>query len=225
MNDLSNMVALIDRDFKLAFRLGGGWFHGLLFFAIFVGFTAFAMGPEKSVLAPLAPALVWLAAALSVQLASADLFQSDMDDGTVQVLTAEGQSLPLYVIAKCIALWTSAIVPFVVATPLFLMMYGLDAAASLKVAFIILIGSPPLALASLSAAALNAGIRSGGLLTSALSAPITIPVLIFGVGASMATLDADRLFSPELSVLVAICLLLFVAAPTFAALSLRLALE
>ena len=225
MNALPNFVALVSRDFTLAFRLGGGWFHGLVFFAVFVGFTAFAMGPEKSVLAPIAPALVWLAAALSVQLAAADLFQSDMDDGTVHVLAAEGQSLSFYVLAKCFALWISAIVPFVAATPLFLVMYGLDAPASFKVSLILLIGSPPLALASLCAAALNSGIRSSGMFTSLLSAPVTIPVLIFGVGASAAVLNDNQLMSPELNILIAICLVLIVATPAVAALSLRLALE
>ena len=56
------MTALLLRDLKLAFRAGGGFGLGLAFFLIVVVLVPFGVGPQSSLLATIAPGILWLGA-------------------------------------------------------------------------------------------------------------------------------------------------------------------
>ncbi len=218
-------LAYLSRDLALAFRSGGGWFYALFFFAVFTVLAALAFGPSLSALAIAAPAAIWLAAALAIQFAAADLFDSDMRDGSLRVIAAEQQSLFAYWLAKVILLALIAASPLIVAAPLFLTMLGVPFNAGVGLSMILLAGAPALIFIAVLTAALSAGLRAGGLLAMVIAAPFSAPVLVFGVSAAKALLAGGELISPELLILGALSLFMAAATPAFAIAALRVSLE
>ena len=80
---MSAILALIGRDLKLAARLGGDALTLVLFFVMVGAVVPFAIGPDRELLAQLAPGIVWIAAFLSMLLGLDRLFRADEDDGSL----------------------------------------------------------------------------------------------------------------------------------------------
>ncbi|NDH03666.1 MAG: heme exporter protein CcmB, partial [Marivivens sp.] len=68
------MIALLKRDLWLAVRAGGGFGLGLAFFLIVVVLIPFGVGPDASVLEPIAPGILWVAALLACLLSLDRIF-------------------------------------------------------------------------------------------------------------------------------------------------------
>ncbi len=217
--------AQLIRDVKTALRSGGGWFHGVFFFTVFAGFTAFSVGPDRAELAAAAPALLWLGAMLSLQLAASDLYASDLADGFLRTITAEQDSLAPYFFSKLVVLTLTAAMPIIVLAPVYYIVFALGPTAAIHASLVFFIGVPALIIACAVSSAISSSMRVSGLLGTALSTPIIIPVLIFGVGASEQTLATGSVISPELQLLCALILLYMVILPPFAISALRLGLE
>ena len=71
------MKALLIRDLRLAVRAGGGFGLGLAFFLIVVVLVPFGVGPEREVLARIAPGILWVAALLAALLSLDRIFALD----------------------------------------------------------------------------------------------------------------------------------------------------
>lgn len=220
--------AQIRRDMRVAFRGGGGWFHTVFFFAIFAGLSGFALGPEPANLRMAASAVCWLGIVVALQFATTELFKGDFEDGTLQVLGAEHASLGPYVVAKMLALMVTTGLPMLVLTPVMFLTFSVPPGSALTASLIIGIGVPGLILACIVAAALSAGLRTGGLLGAGIASPLLIPMLIFGIGATDKVIDGiseGGIFSGDLLLLIALALFYAVVLPPFAILALRLGLE
>src|SRR5689334_22073569 len=57
---MTSLAALIQRDIKIALRIGGGALIGVLFFLTVVVLMPFAVGPDLALLTRLGPAILWL---------------------------------------------------------------------------------------------------------------------------------------------------------------------
>ena len=219
------ILALFTRDTRNAMRSGGGWLHAVFFFSVFQGFSVFALGPDRLLLAAAAPALIWLGSMLALQFASIDLFAADLEDGTLHRLASENTSLGAYVFAKLIVLFTMTALPIMALTPLFFVLFSLSPPVAFKLSIVFILGVPSLVLSATLSAVLSASMRMSGMLGAALSVPLTIPVLIFGIGATRNTLETGHLISPEALILFALTLFYMVALPPFAISALRISLE
>ncbi len=217
--------AIAARDLSIAFRAGGGWFYALMFFAVFAAMAALALGPGRLLLAPAAPAVLWLAAAFSTQFAVADIFEGDANDGFLHALAAEEESLFPYVLAKVLTVMATSALPQVVAAPIILTMYGAPVDAVIAATMVFLMGLPGIMLIALFTAALAAGLRAGGMLATLIAAPFMAPVLIFGVSAMKKVLNGYGFWSPEMLVLTALSLFFAAVIPPFTIFVLRAALE
>lgn len=217
--------ATIRRDIALAVKGGGGWLHGIVFYAVFISFMAFGIGPEAADLREIAGATVWLASLFALQLAAADMFVADLEDGTLRTLAVEQSSLLPYVIGKTIGIVIVVGLPLLIATPLVLIMFSAPVAQAPLTLITLLVGITALILAAIVASAINAALRGGGRFTAILAAPLSIPVLIFGIEASNTALISGEIWTPEFQLLLALTLFLGAIAPGFATLALRLGLE
>jgi heme exporter protein B len=177
------MMALIKQDARLALRSGGAWLHGVLFFILFSTLCAIALGGHKSVLAPIAPALIWLAIIFALLLAFESLFQEDASDGTLELLSLSG--LPMIVIAasKLISHWILTVLPLLLLIPAIGYGFGLPGIKIAGLFNAVLIGSPALIIYGSFASACLIGYRAAGLLVILLTVPLIIPTLIFGLSA------------------------------------------
>src|SRR6266550_3298805 len=218
---MSALSALMLRDMRLAVRLGGGALIGVLFFLIVVTLVPFAIGPDLALLARIGPAILWLGALLATLLALDRLIAADHEDGSLDLILMAETPLELAVAAKALAHWLTTGLPLVIATPLLALLLNLDQSAAAAVAVTLLAGTPALTFIGLVGAALTVTLRRGGLLLSILVLPLTVPVLIFGVGASNAAIAGPLSFGTPLTILCALSLGSLVIGPFAAALVLR----
>lgn len=217
------MLALYLRDLRLGFRAGGGALTGVLFFLAVIATIPFGVGPDLNLLARIGPAILWIGALLASLLGLDRLFQADRDDGSLDllILAADRHMLPLTVLTKCLAHWTAAALPLVIAAPLFGLFMNMPPLAIAATALTLLVGTPAITFVGAAGAAVAVALPRGGLLISVLVLPLVIPVLIFGVSASYgATADPDPFVQPFL-MLTALTLLLAVVGPIAAAAALR----
>lgn len=222
---MSPLSALLLRDVRLAVRLGGGAFIGMLFFLIVVTLVPFAVGPDLTLLARIGPAMLWLGALLATLLGLDRLLASDHEDGSLDLLLMGRMPLELALAMKAFAHWLTTGVPLVLAAPVLGILLNLDPSATGAVAITMLAGTPALTFIGLIGAALTVALRRGGLLLAVLILPLNIPVLIFGVAASSAATVGTVPFRGPLLILCALSLMSLVLGPVAAAITLRQGLD
>jgi heme exporter protein B len=219
------IAALFLREWRIARRIGGGASTGAVFFLILVALMPFAIGPDLNLLSRIGPAILWIATLLATLLGLDRLFQSDEEDGALDLFVHARLPLEIVVLVKCTAHWTASALPLIILSPLFGLMLALDAKALLLVAASLIVGTPALTLIGAIGAALTVSLRRGGLLMAVLVLPLTIPVLIFGVGAASAASGGAAPFAMPFLVICALSLAALAGAPFAAAAALRLARE
>ncbi|MBX9453934.1 MAG: heme exporter protein CcmB [Mesorhizobium sp.] len=217
------MLALYLRDLRLGIRAGGGALVGILFFLAVVAVVPFGVGPDLNLLARIGPAILWIGALLASLLGLDRLFQAEREDGALDViLLAEGRHmLALSVFVKCLAHWTAAVLPLVVASPLLGLFMNMDPLGIGATTLTLLVGTPAIAFIGAVGAAVAVALPRGGLLVSVLVLPLTIPVLIFGVSAAYGAVNDPDPFLPPFLILAALTLFFAVIGPFAAALALK----
>jgi heme exporter protein B len=215
---MTAMAALIARDAKLAFRAGGEAFTLVLFFVMIAAVAPFAIGPDKVLLAKLAPGLVWIAALLSMLLGLDRLFRADAEDGSLLLFRHAAIPLEAIVAAKLIAHWLVTALPLIIATPLLAVLLAMDPATWWATVLSLVCGTPALVAFGAIGAAVTVGLPRGGVLAAVLMVPLSIPVVIFGVGAI-----AGQQAGSALLLLLALSLVTCALSPFAAALALRTA--
>jgi len=202
---MSAFLALIARDLRLALHEGSAVGAALGFYLI-------------------APGLLWLALLLSALLSLGRLFETDFEDGSLDIMAMAPLPLEAVVAAKGIAHWLSTAVPLALLAPVLGLMLNLDLAAYPPLVATMLIGTPAISFIGTIGAALTLRSRRGGLLIALLVLPLYIPTLIFGIGAIDALLLGPAGGGASLLILAALSLASLVLGPIAAAAALRVQL-
>lgn len=221
---MNSFSALIARDLRLACRQASDSLTVLAFFILVTVLFPLAVGPEPGILARIGAGVVWVAALLAAMLSMDRMFQSDYDDGTLELLVAAPIPLEIVVLAKASAHWLTTGVPLIAAAPLMGVLLNLEPEGYGALLLALALGTPSLSLIGAVGAALILGSRRGGALLSLLILPLFVPVLIFGVAAVEASLT-DVSARPQLLILAALALAALALAPWPAAAALRQAVE
>ncbi|MEM8554350.1 MAG: heme exporter protein CcmB [Pseudomonadota bacterium] len=209
------MIALLRRDLALAVRAGGGFGLALAFFLIVVVLVPFALGPDTSRLAPIAPGILWIGALLACLLSLDRMFALDFEDGSLDLLATAPLPLESVILSKALAHWVTTGLPLtLVAAPLGVLL-NLAPAGYPWLVISLALGTPALSMIGAFGAALTVGLKRGGLLLSLLVLPLYVPTLIFG--AEVARRGADGLALETALLLLAGVTLAVVAAMPFAA--------
>ncbi len=222
---MSVFLALVGETLKLTFRAGGGGVVGLVFFLAVVVVIPFGVGPDLKLLSEIGPAILWIAVLLASLLGLERLFGADCEDGSLDLYVVSGEPLSLYVLGRAAGHWLATGLPLVVAAPILGILLNIEPKAMAAVALTLLVGSPAVTLIGAVGAALSASLPRGGLLIAVLVLPLTVPVLIFGVSATLGALSAPEHFLSPFLLLAAMTLAALALAPFAAAAALRLALE
>ncbi|MBT5263631.1 MAG: heme exporter protein CcmB [Rhodospirillaceae bacterium] len=180
---MSAFWALVGRDLRLALRQGADAVMVLMFFVIVVTLFPLGVGPEPGVLERISSGIVWVAALLAAMLSLDRLFQADYDDGSLDLIVMTPAPLELVVLAKCLAHWLTTGLPILIVSPLLGVLMNMRPDAYLVLLAGMALGTPVLSLVGAVGAALVLGSRRAGVLVALLVLPLTIPILIFGVGA------------------------------------------
>lgn len=213
--------ALLLRDLNLAFREGGAIGTALGFYLIVVALMPLGLGPDLKLLSRIAPGILWIALLLAALLSLGWLFESDAEDGTLDVLAMAPVPLELSVAAKALAHWLSTGIPLALMSPVLGLLLNLELAAYPVVLATMLIGTPAISFLGAIGAALTLKARRGGLLIALLVLPLYIPTLIFGISAIAAVVSPPGSLQASLAILAAISLASVALAPFAAAAALR----
>ena len=217
-------IIIVRRDLHLALRQGMDSLMIVAFFAITVILFPFGVGPEPKILARIAPGIIWVAALLSSMLSLERLFQSDFDDGSLELLALQPVALEVTVIAKVFVHWITTGLPLIIMAPILALMLGLPEEGLWSLLIALCLGTPCLSLIGAIGAALILGARRGGTLLSLLVLPLYIPILIFGVSSVDAIING---FSnkPQFLILSGFLLASLALCPWASASALRQGLE
>jgi len=176
-------LVLVRRDISLALRQGSDAAMALMFFVIVVTLFPLAVGPEPGVLERISSGIVWVAALLAAMLSLDRMFQTDYDDGSLELLLLTPVPLEVLVLAKCLAHWLTTGLPMLLIAPLLGVFMNMQTEAFPVLLASMALGTPVLSLLGGVGAALVLGARRAGTLVALLVLPLTIPLLIFGVSA------------------------------------------
>ncbi|SDH39737.1 heme exporter protein CcmB [Roseospirillum parvum] len=177
------LLDLIRRELRLALRQGSDSLMVVTFFVLTVILFPFGVGPEPGVLERISAGVLWVMALLASMLSLDRLFQTDYEDGSLDLLVASPVPLFLLVLGKVTAHWLTTGLPLIVAAPLLAVLLQMSPDGFLILIAAMALGTPVLSLIGSVGAALVLGARRGGVLLSLLVLPLYVPVLIFGVSA------------------------------------------
>src|SRR4029077_1589642 len=103
--------------------------------------------------------IVWVAALLAALLSLDRLYQSDYQDGGLELLALLSQSLELAVLAKCAAHWVAPGLPLALTSPFLALLVDLEPDAIPVLTLGLLLSTPALSLIGRVAAGVTLGAR------------------------------------------------------------------
>ena len=201
---------------------GAGALLPVGFFAGAAMLVPFGIGSQPDQLGAIGGGILWVALALSSLVTMERIFQSDLEDGTLDLWLQADAPLAAIAAAKTLAHWLAAGLPLALITPLLGLMLQVPPAELLPAALAYGIGGIAFFLWGGLGAALTASVRRGGLLIALIALPLYVPTAIFGA----MTLDSGAAsLPPEALFLAASSLFACGIAPFAMAAALRLAAD
>ncbi|MGI9520035.1 MAG: heme exporter protein CcmB [Hyphomicrobiaceae bacterium] len=218
---MNGFVRLIAHDIRLSLRESGALGTALGFYVIVVSLVAVAVGPDLNLLGQIAAGVLWIALLLSALLSLGRIFETDFEDGSLEILALGALPLELVAMAKALAHWLTTGLPLVGLTPLLSLLLNLDVNAIPMLLATMLVGTLAISLLGTIAAALTLRSRAGGALIAILVLPLYVPTLIYGVTTVSVVLTPPGSPWPSFLLLSAISLCALVFAPWASASALR----
>ena len=177
------MSTILKRELRFAVRGASGTGLSLVFMALFVLMCGIALGGSQPMLGP---GLLWLAATLSALLGLDRLYQPDQETGALAQMHLSGASGFAIAMAKGLSFAITSLAPLILATPLLALLLSMDGSAIIGTILSLLIGAPAITAYASVTAAILAAQRGSAVLAVILTAPLLVPVLIFGTEAANA---------------------------------------
>ena len=210
---MKTVWSLLKRDLLLSWRQGGGVGTAFGFFLTVIVLLPLGIGPDAGVLQRIAPGGLWIGLLLSVLLSADRIYQTDYDDGSLELMTLGAMPLEIVAAIKSLAHWLTSGLPLAIAAPLLGFLLNLDTTLVFPLMGAMVLGSIGLSFLAGLGAAVTVGLRRGGLLVSLLVLPLYVPVLIFGISAGGAGTAGPDVTTAAFTVLFAITLVILVVAP------------
>ena len=221
---LAAASAVLQRDLVLALRRPSQLLQPLAFFVVVTLLFPLGYTPELAKLRSIAPGVLWVGALLASVLALDSLFRDDAADGTLEQFVLAGQPLAALLFAKTAAHWLLTGLPLALMAPVTGIALGVPIEAMPGILCALCIGTVTLSLIGAIGAGLTLGVRRGGVLSSLLTLPLSVPVLVFGARATELAITGGSP-SGALYLLAALMVLGLTLAPLAAAAAVRIGLE
>jgi heme exporter protein B len=186
---MTAFYTLVARDIRLATRAGGGAMLAIAFFAAVAALVPLGVGADLRLLGRIAGGVLWVAAVLAALLSLDRLFQSDFEDGSLDLLALGPASLETVAFAKTLAHWLTTGLPLTALSPLLALLFNLPERGYVPLAASLALGTPAISAIGAIGAALTVSVRRGGMILPFLVLPLVAPAVIFGAGMVLAALD------------------------------------
>ena len=221
---MSLFFAQFHRDWLAVARARDEVLNPLAFLFLGVMLFALAFGGEPEALAAVAPGIVWVLVLLANLMSLEVLFRRDFEDGTLEQFVLSAQPPFVAVLAKVAVQWCVTGLAMTLLAPLTALMLDMSGSVLPTLMLSLVVGTPALSLLGAVGAALTVGLRKGGVLLALLVLPLSLPVLIFGVGASTAAMQGLPV-SAQIYWLAGFTMLAFTLSPFAAAAALKISVE
>ncbi|HEX7076185.1 MAG TPA: heme exporter protein CcmB [Hyphomicrobiaceae bacterium] len=222
---MSAFWTLVKRDLLIAAREGGATGTALGFYLIVIALMPLGLGPDMQLLSRIAPGVLWIGLLLAALLSLGRMFDTDQDEGVLEILATGPLPMELVAAAKALAHWISSCLPLAILAPVLGLLLNLELAAYPVLVGTVLAGSPAISFLGSIGAALTLRSRRGGLLIALLVLPLYIPTLIFGISAISAVVTPPGSLGSSLLLLSAVTIASLVIGPISAAAALRMQLS
>ncbi|MDO1558947.1 heme exporter protein CcmB [Brevundimonas sp. 2R-24] len=219
---MSALTQLIRREITGAWQGGGGPLMACGFLACAAVLPPLASDAGPGALVEAALPITWLALALASLLSLERLFERDLDDGSLDLLSLGPAPLEAVVLIKALAHFLANGAPLALAAPVCAVSLGAPAGAAPMILLAALIAGLGFTLTGTLGAALALGARRGGLLIAVTVLPLLIPPLIFGAAATAQAAGGGD-FGPALILLIAYTLFALALTPLAGAAAVRAA--
>jgi heme exporter protein B len=186
---MNAFLVLVSRDVRLATRAGGGAMLAAAFFAAVAALVPFGVGADLKLLGRIAGGVLWVAAVLAALLSLDRLFQSDFEDGSLDLIVLGPLPLEAVALAKTLAHWLATGLPLTLLAPVLALLFNLPDRGYLALMGSLALGTPAISAIGTIGAGLTLSVRRGGLILPLLVLPLIAPAVIFGSGAVIAALD------------------------------------
>ncbi|HEX3664171.1 MAG TPA: heme exporter protein CcmB [Rhizomicrobium sp.] len=184
-----SLASLVVRDARLATRAGGGAFLALAFFGAATTLIPLGIGANPRLLSSVAAGIIWVCAVLAALLSLDRLFQTDFDDGSLELLMLGPLPAEAIAFAKILAHWLTTGLPLTALAPVVALLFDLPAKGYGALIGGLAIGTPAVSAIGAVCASLTFSIRRGGLILPLLVMPLLAPLVIFGAGFVQSTMD------------------------------------
>lgn len=180
---MRGLGALFSREMALAWGKGGGPMLALPFYGCIATLLPLSIGAEPQRLASIATGVSWLALALASLLSLERMFERDLEDGGLDLLTLGEPPLEMVCFLKCLSQWLATGLPLAVAAPIVAMALGASGSLAPLIFATAALGGLGFSFVGGIGAALAAGSRRGGVLIALIVLPLFTPPVVFGAGA------------------------------------------
>lgn len=221
MTEPRPLLAAFSQALQEAWAGGAGALLPAGFFAGAALLVPLTLGAQSEQLEPVALGILWVALALSSLVTMERLFQSDLEDGALELWAMTEAPLSQIAFMKTLAHWIVSGLPLVLLSPLLGLMLGVAPDQLPKAAAAYGLGGLAFFFWGGFGASLAAGVRRGGLLIALIALPFYVPTAIFGALA----LSSPMALPPEALLLAASTLFALAVAPFGMGAALKLAAE
>ena len=218
------LISLIQKDLKVYSRSLNDFMNMVVFMISIIILFPLAMGPSEEKLSFISNAIIWIALIISIIPTLEKIYINDFKNGWLEQYYYSPLILEIIVLVKCFVFWFFLIIPITIFVPVFSIFLNIEMKIIFWNLIIFLIGSLGFCLIGSICSSLTLGSKSGNIISPLLILPMTIPILIFGIGVVDAVKSGYDPY-PNFFLLITICLIMLIISPLISAYSIRVALS
>ena len=221
-NFLKSVLSISFRDIKIQIRNISYILSIIIFFIIVILLFIFAIGPDQELLKIYIIPIMWSILILSSCITFNKLLKDDYDDGNFNLYQFTGLSFELIAISKIITSWILFQLPLLILMPLIAILMNVDTDKIISLIITMAIGSPILSTLSLISSSMMLTNSKNLSLGSLIIIPMSIPVIIFSIGA----INNDiNLFMPQVNILLSILFATIALGPWIISMCIKIAIK
>ena len=221
-NFLKSVLSISFRDIKIQIRNISYILSIIIFFIIVILLFVFAIGPDKELLKLYIIPIMWSILILSSCITFNKLLKDDYDDGNFGLYQFTGLSFELIAISKILTSWILFQLPLLMLMPLIAILMNVDTDKIISLIITMAIGSPILSTLSLISSSMMLTNSKNLSLGSLIIIPMSIPVIIFSIGA----INNDiNLFMPQVNILLSILFATIALGPWIISICIKIAIK
>ena len=174
------MLNILRLEFLIVLRSGSHIGLAFSFFLFFMLLFALSSFGNTTLLSGLGLTAVWLSLLMSILLTLNKIIHEDFKRGVLDYLLISDVPIEITLFCKTTVHWVSVVIPLLIITPLVLFTFQISSDNIVRVALILLLGSPSLSFVGMMISCLTLSNRSSLLLTT-ITIPFYFPTLLLGI--------------------------------------------